>query len=228
MNRNYHKQQIFWGVFLSLSAIVLVVLTQLHFALGVWTIFATIILLIFLIQGLMQRLMPVAVFAVALLAMLYAKPLGITALVPWTILGAAVLLSIGLSLLIRPKWNHWQHTGDITYYSGDDDNLAVVANMSNTIRYLTSADFTGVNVVAHMAGVKVYFDKVNLATETAVINVDSSLSNVELYVPRDWEIVPEIALSMSGVEEIGGTIKSGPQVTLVGRASLSGIKIIYM
>lgn len=90
----------FWPVFLIASAIVLIVSQLSLFTLhvSIWSLLLTLILVAALISSLRYLNMPGVVFAIAFLAMIYAQPLGITKLVPWTILGAAVLLSIGLGL----------------------------------------------------------------------------------------------------------------------------------
>ncbi len=98
----------FWPVFLIASAVVLIVSQLSLFTLhvSIWSLLLTLILVAALISSLRYLNMPGVVFAIAFLAMIYAQPLGITKLVPWTILGAAVLLSIGLGLFIHPRYQY--------------------------------------------------------------------------------------------------------------------------
>jgi len=99
-----NRNGIFWGLFLLLSAAILIG-SQLHlisYKLGFWTVVVTIFLVAVLIKSLVYLSIPGSVFSLAFIAILYAKPLGITAITPWTVLGAALLISIGLSLIFRP------------------------------------------------------------------------------------------------------------------------------
>jgi len=116
------KQRWFWGTFFLVSAIVLITsqLGIFSYHVGIWTLFLTIALVAIIVTSLRNLIMSSLVFAIALLAIIYAKPLGITALVPWTILGAALLLSIGLSILVHPRWHraYWSEVSRMRRASG--------------------------------------------------------------------------------------------------------------
>lgn len=220
---------------------------QTGFSFGVGSILLTVVLLIFLIQGLVHRLMPVAVFSLAFIVIIYAKHLGVTALVPWAILGAALLLSIGLSLIIRPRAfdkfqqiHRQQHQYRKQYYKENhhypedtqtivEEDLVVAARMSNTVRYLKTDDFTHAEITAYMAGVKIYFDDVTVNEAGANINVESSFAGIDLYVPSDWNMIINMDNSLSGIEEKGKlATKQGPTVTVTGALSLSGLTVVYI
>lgn len=91
----------FWGTFFILGAILLGVsqMGLISYHLGFWTVIATLVLAGALIQSLIMLSIGGTVFSVAFLSILYAGPLGIAKLAPWTILGIAILLTIGLSII---------------------------------------------------------------------------------------------------------------------------------
>lgn len=241
----FKRQRWFWGIFFLVSAIILV-LSQLGiFAahLGVGTLILTIILVAVLLNSLRYMMITGSVFSLAFLAMLYAKPLGITSLVPWTILGAAVLLSIGLNLILTPhralvkRWAHHgqnfshHHHDDWTTESTatiDDAHVDLDLSMSNSIRYIHSEALATANIRVSTGGAKIYFDDVTLADNTAIINLDVSLSGVELYLPKTWQVQVELANNMSHIETIGEPTTAGPRITLTGRLSLSGLTLNYL
>lgn len=245
-----NRNGIFWGLFLLLSAGILVV-SQLHlitYTFSFWTIVATIFLVAMLIKSLVYFMVPGTVFSLAFLAILYAKPLHITAIVPWTVIGAAILISIGLSLILRPflmkhhPWMRYGHHGGYNWHEQrgydhnidvktvDESDVDVTVKMGSSVRYVTSQDFKQADIDVKMGNAKVYFENVTVQ-DTATINVNVSLGGVELYVPRNWNIVKQIDNNnMSGISEEGKPVvtEDSPSITLRGYYSLAGLKICYI
>jgi len=247
-----NRNGIFWGLFLLLSAGILIV-SQMHlitYTFSFWTVVATIFLVAILIKSLVYFMVPGTVFSLAFLGILYAEPLHITAIVPWTLLGAALLVSIGLSMILRPflvkhhPWMRYGHHGNSWHnYGGharfdhnvdvktdDQPDINVSVKMGSSIRYVTSQNFKEANIDVSMGNAKVYFENV-VVEDTATINVDVSLGGVELYVPKNWNIVKQIDDSnMSGITEEGipEVDADSPVVTLHGYSSLAGLKICYI
>jgi len=234
------KQRWFWGTFFLVSAIVLVTsqLGVFSYHVGIWTLFLTIALIAIIVTSLRNLIMSSLVFAIALLAIIYAKPLGITALVPWTILGAALLLSIGLSILVHPRWkihggahrnwhDHFDHELTSTQ-TIDEPNVNLDLSMSNSIRYIHSTDFNGANLHVSMGGAKIYFDDVQLRHAEATITVDISLSGVELYLPKTWQVQLNVDNSLGDITINGTPTTAGPVIYLQGRVSLGQLSITYI
>lgn len=250
-----NRNGIFWGLFLLLSAAILIA-SQMHliaYTFSVWTMIATILLVAVLLKSLIYLMVPGTVFSLAFLAILYAKPLGITALVPWTILGAALLISIGLSMIFRPflmkhhPWMNYKYHQN--YYRGhhgsykmnfdahvDPDvkttnapDVDVYVKMGSSIRYVKSDDFKTANIDVTMGDAKVYFENV-VVNNTATINVNNSLGAVELYIPKNWNIVKGVNNNMANVSEVGTPFvdEDSPIVYLNGVVSLGNLKISYI
>lgn len=248
--RNRHG--IFWGIFLLIGAGILVA-SQMHlitYAFSFWSIFLTIILVAVMIRSIISFSIGGIVFPLAFLAIIFAKPLGITALVPWTVLGAALLITIGLSLIFYPAiarrrmtrmrlrhhgyafqgphHGNFRHDFDIETVEESDADINV--RMGNSVRYIKSDDFKVANISVNMGNAKVYFDNVTV-NDTAEINIDVSLGGLDLYIPSSWNLEQEIDdSSISGIEEIGrsNATSESPTVKLRGYVSMSGVKINYI
>lgn len=238
----------FWGVFLVLGAVVLVTSQLGIFSthVGVWTLLLGVFLVAAFVESLMHLAVWGMVFSLAFLAIIFAKPLGIVALAPWTILIAAVLLSLGLSLIIRPKrwyrynwktqgnWSHHHHGDWSNHYEEDvktlnDPDITVNVSMSSSIRYLQSVDFRRADVQVSMGDAKLYFDDVTLSDQGATINIDAHLGGVQLYLPTSWNVKTDVDANLGAIETTGepaGT--DGPLVVITGRVSLGGLTIIYI
>ncbi|KRO03514.1 hypothetical protein IV54_GL000102 [Levilactobacillus paucivorans] len=218
----------------------------LSYHIGFWTLLIAMFLVATFVGSLIQISVTGMIFSLAFLAIIFAKPLGIVALAPWTILGAALLLSIGLSMIIKPRWRWhrnitWEgHHGrgwDKNFHHGYDDiktvnesETIVDVNMSSSIRYLQSTDFKQAMIKVSMGNAKVYFDNVVLDEDGATIVVDGSLGGIELYLPRAWNVTSNVNTSLGVVEEKGiqESVEEGPKVTIQGDISLGSLNIIYI
>lgn len=237
------KQRWFWGIFFVLGAGILIAsqmdwLSNYHF--DTFTTIATLFLAAILIKSIIYISVFGTIFALAFLGILYAEPLGISSLVPWTLLGAALLLSIGLSLIIRPHGIHhhhhwhthahgaWRQPEAITT-TADPSYVNVQVSMSSSIRYVQSTNFKRANIYAYLANVKVYFDGTTIQDEAATINIDGDLSGIELYLPKEWNLTIQTGNFLSSTEENGlPSTKEGPSINLMGNLHLSNLTIIYI
>lgn len=242
------KRNWFWGVFFVLAAGILITsqLGVLTVHIGFWTLLLAMFLVAALVESLMHISVGGIVFSLAFLAILFAKPLGIAQLAPWTILGAAVLLTIGLSMIFRPRWC-WQgrfsdHHGE-NWHGGrhgwgrsvdtitdvNDSETVVDVNMSSSIRYLQSDNLKSVRINSSMGNAKVYFDDVVLSPEGAVAWVDNSFGGVELYVPKEWQVRIDLSTDFGTFGERGENAGSADQKLVVkGRTSFGSVVVFYI
>lgn len=119
-NQYYKKKadyaKLFWGLLLILMGIFLVISKMgLVTGISVWSVFFTIIFAALLIRGLIKRNFFSIFFSIAFLCIIYDDQLGITALTPWTVLLAALLLSVGMEILFNKGRNCYVKFGN------DDD-----------------------------------------------------------------------------------------------------------
>ena len=81
---------------------------------GVFSIILTVFFLWLFVEGIRNVNFWEILFSIAFICIIYDEPLGITALTPWTVLGAAFLGSIGLSLIFGGKKRKWKTvTGNV-------------------------------------------------------------------------------------------------------------------
>ena len=166
-----------WGLGL-LAAAAFLVLDQLHLIpveLGFWTI-----------------------FSIAFLLIIYAKPLHIESIVPWTVLLAAFLVWGGLRLIFKKSWKptviingekistNWsdlkaphkfkaEHVFSDTTSSDNGDNIVISEKMSSTSRYVHSQHLETVTINVSMGDVNVYLDSAKPAGDEVIANVNMSM-----------------------------------------------------
>lgn len=227
------KENLFWGLFFIVGAIALIVnKLGLLGGISLWTIFFTVFLAALLIKSVMHRSASGILFSIAFLCILYDKELGITALTPWTVLGAAALGSIGCSMLFQPwRKNHWEHHGDEEFEMEtiEGDSIHLSTSFAGSIKYINSDDFTHANLKCSFGAMKVYFDNAVIQNGQAVVALDVSFAGVELFVPKEWRVDNMVDASLGGVEEKNRSISTGtPVLKLTGKCSFAGITIIYV
>lgn len=226
------KKNIFWGVFFLLGAVLLIV-SQLGLLSGInlWTALFSILLAAVLIQSILHRSCGGVLFSLAFGCIIYAKPLGLEAITPWPVLCAAALGTIGCRFLFgrkrdyRPN-HHEGHFSDIQdQISGDTVELET--SFGSSIKYVHSERFQRARIHCSFGAMKVYFDNAFIQDGTAVIELDVSFSGVELYIPKDWELICDASVSLGAVETPSQT-GGGPRVTLAGSVSFSGVEVFYL
>lgn len=104
-------RHIFWGLFFILAAVAVVASQVGSFVqIGVWSVIAAVLLLAWLISGISRISFVEITLPLALLYLIFQKPLGFFYISPWLLIIVAIFLGIGLSLLIRkrrrPAWKH--------------------------------------------------------------------------------------------------------------------------
>lgn len=235
------KERVFWGLFFIVGAIAVVV-NRLGFLgdLSLWTVFFTVFLAAALIKSVVYRNASGILFSLALICILYAKPLGITAITPWPVLGAALLGSIGCSILFHPwrcrySWRHYpfhdrhQAPGDFETETIEGKSINLKTSFSGSIKYINSDDFKTAYLDCSFGSMKVYFDNAVIQDGLATVTIDASFCGVELFIPKEWKVENRLSASFGGVEEKNRNISTGsPILQLTGDVSFSGVTIIYI
>ena len=105
------KERVFWGVLLILAGIFLIISKLGYFPnVNVFSLLLTVFLVVIIVKSLPRFNFAGILFPIAFICIIYDKQLGITAITPWTVLIAALLGSIGLSMIFHKhiKWSQYQ------------------------------------------------------------------------------------------------------------------------
>ena len=230
------KDNLFWGLFLIAAAVLILVAKLGAFPdVSILKIFWTLVFAVALVNSLVNLAVPGVYFSLAFLGILYDTELGITAITPWTILFAALLLSIGTCMIYTPKKkkkikNHEMDGSDFVVFDEEDGNqFDFSSSFVGSVKYVNSDNFESANIDAKFAGMKVYFDNANIRNGHATVNLNVSFAGVELYVPKNWRVDNQMSASFGGVEEKNrNNGADGPILTLRGSVNLGGVTILYV
>lgn len=238
----------FWGIFF-LAAAALVIVNQMGiwtYKMGFWAIIGTIIFALALIDGLINRRITESVFSIAFLLMIFAQPLHITSLVPWTILLAAVLISIGLGIIFRNRFHTFayankkikgfrdkregisDHIFTDTVTNENGAHVIVDQTLSDTSRYIHSKELETIDINTKMGDINVYLDDAQAAGDTVVMNLNSTMTDLNIYLPLSWEVESNLAPTFGSFEVDGTSNGGGPTLIVQGHASMTDIKVKYI
>lgn len=235
MKLRNNSGKILWGLFFILAAVYIVVSKLwLMPEVSVLSVLLTVFFVWLFLQGIRKINFWEILFSIAFICILYDDQLGITAITPWTVLGAALLGSIGLSLIFKKKGNHKSFItinsdsdSDEESYSGEEINIE--NNFGTAIKYVNSDNFCKAKVENNFGALTVYFDNAVIQSGKAKITVENSFGETNLYIPKEWKTENAIGQSFGNVKTYGtceGT--SSNTLKLKGEASFGEIGIHFI
>lgn len=159
----------------------------------------------------------------------------------WSLFFFSILLGIGLQLIFGKNTfkrtiifeNNLNNKKHNTYHESSDnsDYVNIDVSIGETTRYLYSPNLKEVNVSSSLGSASVYFQERTLNNDLN-INVDCSMGNVSLYLPREWNIQDNINVSL-GHFEVDKDWYSSDQnlpftVYLNGSVSLGNLEVNFI
>lgn len=225
-------KKLFWGL-LFVTAAAAVIVSSLGYFSGVnlFGILCTIFLIPIFIKSIIGANYAGVFFPLAFIGIIYSGPLGIDAITPLPILLAALLLSIGFSIMFKKNYKCYSNKEnfDSIVNETDESNIDFRVSFGSSIKYINSDDFKYANLSCSFGAMKVYFDNAKIVESNAVVNLDISFSGVELFIPSDWKVINNVDISMGGLDEKNKPGKNTEKtITLTGKVNLSGVEIIYI
>ena len=230
------KEKVFWGLVLILGGIFLIISKLGYFPdVNVFSILLTVFLVVVIVKSLIHINFPGILFPVAFICIIYDKQLGITDITPWTVLIAALLGSIGLSMIFHKhtKWFNTKHNDEDYKFEKidveDESNVRFKTSFGASIKYINTDKFEQADFDCSFGGMKIYFDKATMSKESAIVRINASFSGIELYVPKTWIVKDKTNVTLGSVgEKNRGAQITTNTLTLVGDISFSGVEIIYI
>ena len=224
-------RKIAWSIFLVGAAALIIANAYLDFT-KFFPLLCGIVLLPVIIESLVQLNFFGVFFPTALIGIIFSEQLGIQSITPWPILAAAVLLSIGFSIIFKSKRRgvhvHWEDNE--TVENIDDDEFSSTVKFGATTKFFLSDNFKRASLNCSFGSIKAYFDNAKLSPNGAQINISANFAGVELYIPKDWRVINNVSYTLGGLEEKSRNVSDSesPVLTLIGEARFSGITIYYI
>ncbi|MDD3224403.1 MAG: hypothetical protein PHX70_06840 [Clostridium sp.] len=228
------KERIFWGVLFVLISIFLII-SKFGYVpnVNVFSLLLTVLLVVVIVKSLPHLNFAGILFPIAFICIIYDKQLGITNITPWTVLVAALLGSIGLSMIFHKpiKWfNTGYNYGDFKFEKSDvkDGNCIRFKNsFGSSIKYINNFEQGDFN--CSFGSMKLYFDNATMSGNDAVVRINASFSGMELYIPKSWRVANKANVFLGAINEKNRNSETITNtLTLVGDVNFAGVEIIYV
>lgn len=238
--RNY-----IWGA-LFLIAAVLMLFNKLDIFSGfhMWKLVLSLLLVLWLGDGVRKREWGSIFFPVAFLCIVFRDLPGLDAITPLPVIGAALLGTIGMSMITGSKKGDFKNNSDYIEYkesaygdgarqatdenSGVDNTFSFSTSFNSSVKYVSADDFVKANINCSFGEVKVYFDDAFIKCDEAIINLNVKFGSVNLYLPKDWYVENHAVAVFGGIEEKNRSITTGnPKVRLVGDVAFGDVSVTY-
>ncbi|HLR20976.1 MAG TPA: hypothetical protein VK087_03125 [Tissierellaceae bacterium] len=234
------NKKIFTGVLFIIAGIGLVV-DKLGYLpdISIFSFLASIYLLYFIIKSIRRRNIFGILIPLSLIGVIYWDYIGLNSLNPWTLVWSSILISIGVSIIFKPKNKFKVYKGfkykndsfnkDSNFYENVDGNIYIESTFSESIRYLRDEDIKNVKLESTFGSMKIYFDDVKPLEDYLTVDIEATFSGVELYIPKEWKVINNVDVTFGGVKENNkNTDEQIYKLILNGESTFSGVNIIYI
>lgn len=238
------NRKFFTGVFFILAGIGLVMNKMGYFQeINIFSLLITIFLIDIIIKSIKKRSVFGIFLPLSIIAIIYGSYLGIDNISSWTIISGAVLISIGVSMIFKPRRyknyskikggiyskNNKFSSSESSFYEGEDGEICVESTFSENIKYLKSQDIKNVFLNSTFGGIKVYFDNAEIEGDTATVYLNVTFSGVEIYLPKNWQVINNTDIMFGGLDEKNRShVEKTKTLILEGDITFGGVEIIYI
>ena len=247
---------IFWGV-LIIAAAALWLISEMGYLdnVGFKHIMFSALWGAWIIKGIVSRESFSVFMGLAFLAIVWDKELGIQAITPSPVIRAAILLTIGCSLIFRrfgrKKWeknyfcnyknseedsNHsWQ--GNANYGTDqphqshvEGEHVYHMNRFSGAQKYIDSQNLKSVEIINKAGGMEVYLDNARAAGDKVYMRIECYAGGLEIYIPRNWRVQNKVDCFMGAIDgpDMQREDEAVNDVTLIltGTVKAAGVDII--
>lgn len=231
----------FWGIIFVLAGTLLLINQLGHEplikGLSLSGILLTILLLWICLYGIRYVNFYMILLGLACICIQYDEALGITALTPYPILGAAILISTGLTMISpygfyrkstkrpSPKIENFQKV----YENNNGDCISFHNSFGTASKQINSNAFTQAKLSNNFGQLSISFDNAMITSDCATVNLSNSFGEIILYIPNTWQVENNIKVSAGNVRIENAPIEpKGPVLKLYGSVSFGDIRVVYL
>ena len=212
-------RKVFWGLMFILGALALLVAKLGYLeGIGFWSILFTVVLFGVLVDGVISKNFGQILFPIAFLTIVHDEFLGLEAITPWPVLGAALLGTIGLGILFPNQ--SWKKHMDTKWKTGnamgisneevlDGERICFTNSFGESVKYLSGQEISRVQLKNSFGEMVIYFDGAILKNGVAEVYVENSFGETVLYVPKEWTVVNNLKAMFGDADEQGPHMPDG-------------------
>lgn len=143
----------------------------------------------------------------------------------WLYFWPLLIIAAGLWIIFRPRFRPAIHAKAPELAEKDIDLFMV---LSGGKRQVESKEFKGGKASVLLGGIELDFTQAQLAGNQATLELTAILGGIDIWVPREWEVVVDSSAFLGGVEDKHRPTSTGekkPTLFIKATAILGGIDI---
>lgn len=233
--RNYRSKDIFWGLLFIIAAVCIIINQIIPIGINVIDLVVVVVLGSIILKSI-SRLNFYGIFIpLGYLAKMFSDEMDLQFFPFWTVMIIAVLLSIGFSMIFknsRQKNFHYERSGN--YYNKgvveeDGNSVNCTVSFGDATKYINSQKLEKAYLKCNFGALKVYFDQAVIPSGNAIIYLDNSFGETQLFIPKTWNVVNELNVFLGDIKELNFNNSVGmPKVIISGNVNFGDVKIIYI
>lgn len=242
-NNRITANKLFWGLLFLLGGVSLI-LNRLDiwptiYNISLWDIILTFFFIWLFVNGISNRNFFEIIFALAFMVILYDDFIKIPRISTWTILSAAFLISVGLSIIF-PEKPHFKNantengftftdSGKKEFNEADGEVIYFKNSFASTSKYINSDSLVNASLKNSFGEMKVYFDNAIIKNGIADINISVSFGELTLFIPRTWHVENHTKSTFGCLTNENFSQSQGsPVLRIYGEISFGEAKIVYI
>ena len=243
MNQNkFSINKLFWGMLFIAGAAFL-----LADRMGYWSqvrsvslvgILFTIFFIWMVLQGIYYKNFFLLLFGLSFIAIQYRHPLGIMNVTPWTLLSAALLASIGLTIIFPSKkrfkyrhnnYNEFADKGEKVFEEQDGEVIYYKSNFGECVKFINTDSLVNVQLENAFGQMKIFFDNAVIKNGVANVNVSNSFGETILYIPKTWNVENHVKCTFADLHFEGNQATQGcPTLKIYGSISFGNVTVVFI
>ncbi len=177
---------------------------------SVFGIIIAVIMVIAIVQNIIDLSWGGIFVPLAVIAIIFDKPLGIEAITPWIVLIAAFLLTIAFNMIFPNKRHGWKKNqsdwakGKFTETSSEDENGQYIMHSTkfgSSTKYVRSNQLAQADLSSQFGQLSVFFDQAQVPTGNVTINVSASFGEMDLYIPKTWNVHNKVSATFGDCDD---------------------------
>lgn len=201
---------------------------------AIWQLIIAIIMVVVIFHSIIDINYVGIFFPLAILAIIFDKPLGITAITPWIVLIVALLLTIAFEKLLPSHWikRHFKsnvkefkqgfkdgfkddgptinvdfsENGGNSDFNDDNEYIYHSIKMGSGTKYITSRNLKTADLSSEFGELSAYFERAQVPGGEVTIHTKVAFGEMNLYIPREWNVNNKVAVSMGDCTDNASSI----------------------
>ena len=213
----YRTRNILTGILLIALAVCLIMwklnvlnLPPVFTDISIWGLVIAVLMAVVIIHSIIDLSFGGIFIPLAVIAIIFDKPLGITAITPWVVLIAAILLTVAFHLLFpHHRRNHVHSHGGYnpvsdkyseSFSENENGSVYYSTQFGSSTRYVRSENLTSANLSCRFGEMSVFFDKAGVPGKTVRIDSGVSFGAINIYIPHNWRVENKVGVTLGHCE----------------------------